>query len=128
MKAVRIDLSGTLTPHSDWLSSTGGAPLSLERVAASRLFYASTLPHSRRTAFALEASDSAFAMLSQGDHPTLNTPCWFLHPCHTAEVVDEVMREMAVAVDEDGHPLRWLEAWFMMLGNVVDLRWSNESI
>lgn len=122
MEAVRIDPSRPLCRYID--SSTGGAPLSLEIIAASPLFYASALPDSRRTTFALETSDSAFAMLSQGDHPTLNTPCWYLHPCHTAEVVDEIMRE--VACEEDGHGLRWLEAWFMMLGNVVDLRWSHE--
>lgn len=58
-------------------------------------------------------------MLSQGDHPTLNTPSWYLHPCHTAEVVGEIMKEVDGNVDR---PLRWLEAWLMMLANVVDLR------
>ena len=72
------------------------------------------------TTFALETPDSPFAMLSQGDHPTLNTPCWYLHPCHTAEVVEEITQGMAC--DETSGPLRWLEAWFMVLGNVVDLR------
>lgn len=59
-------------------------------------------------------------MLSQGDHPTLGTPCWYLHPCQTAEVVDELMRE--VECGEAERPLQWMEAWLMMLGNVVDFR------
>ena len=95
-----------------------GAPLDLERIAGSALFMRSALPETAKTTFALDAPDSAFAMLSQGDHPTLGTPCWHLHPCHTAEVVEEIMRE--VSCKEAERPLRWLEAWLMMLGNVVD--------
>ena len=70
------------------------------------------------TTFALDTPDSAFAMLSQGDHPTLGTPCWYLHPCHTAEVVEEIMREVEHGASE--RDVRWLEAWFMALGNLVD--------
>lgn len=70
------------------------------------------------TTFAVGTTDSAFAMLSQGDHPTLGIPCWYLHPCHTAEVVEEIMRE--VDHMESDRSLRWLEAWFMVLCNLVD--------
>lgn len=58
-------------------------------------------------------------MLSQGDHPTLGTPCWYLHPCHTAEAVEEIMKEVNC---EGDRLLRWMEAWFTMLGNVIDFR------
>jgi ubiquitin-like-conjugating enzyme ATG10 len=98
----------------------GGAPLNLEGVTDSPLFLRSTLPETTKTSFALETPDTPFAMLSQGDHPTLGTPCWYLHPCHTAEVVEELLRE--VGCEEVDPLLRWLEAWFMVLGNVVDFR------
>ena len=62
--------------------------------------------------------DSTFSLLSQGDHPTLGTPCWYLHPCHTSEVVGEIMAEVD-AGERDA--VRWLEAWFMVMSNMVDL-------
>ncbi|KAF8231848.1 hypothetical protein L208DRAFT_1398182, partial [Tricholoma matsutake] len=35
---------------------------------------------------ALDDLPSVFVipLLSQGDHPTLGTPCWYLHPCQSA--------------------------------------------
>ncbi|EKM59638.1 uncharacterized protein PHACADRAFT_86031, partial [Phanerochaete carnosa HHB-10118-sp] len=99
---------------------SNGVPLTLEEIVLSSMFLRSALPGTRRTSFALETPDSSFAMLSQGEHPTLNTPCWYLHPCHTAEVVDEIMKEADCGnVDRS---LRWLEAWFMVLANVVDFK------
>ena len=68
--------------------------------------------------FGVGLRDSAFSLLSQGDHPTLGTPCWYLHPCHTAEVVGEILAESEL--DGDKGVLRWLEAWFMVMGNMVD--------
>ncbi|GJE84703.1 autophagy protein 10 [Phanerochaete sordida] len=97
-----------------------GTALSLDDIVTSSLLMRSALPQTARTTFALETTDSPFAMLSQGDHPTSNTPCWYLHPCRTAEVVDEIMKETGYG-DAD-RPLRWLETWFMVLGNVVDFR------
>ncbi len=57
-------------------------------------------------------------MLSQGDHPILGIPCWYLHPCHTAEMVEEIMKE----AECDDPEQRWLKAWFTVVGNVVDFR------
>ncbi|KAI0091969.1 hypothetical protein BDY19DRAFT_983545 [Irpex rosettiformis] len=95
-----------------------GAPLTLREIVESPLFRAQTLPNTAMSTFALDTPDSAFAMLSQGDHPTLGTPCWCLHPCHTAEVVEEIIREVGHA--ESDRNLRWLEAWVMVLSNLVN--------
>ncbi|KAI0698933.1 hypothetical protein BC835DRAFT_1268568 [Cytidiella melzeri] len=95
-----------------------GAPLTLEEITESPLFRPQALPTAAMTTFALDTVDSAFALLSQGDHPTLGTPCWYLHPCHTAEVVEEIMNELDCVGSQ--RTLRWLEAWFMVLCNMVD--------
>ncbi len=80
----------------------------------SALFRPQVLPSSDRNTFALTLPDSSFALLSQGDHPTLGTPSWYFHPCHTAEVVGEIVKS------RQDDALRWLEAWFMVMGNIVD--------
>jgi ubiquitin-like-conjugating enzyme ATG10 len=75
------------------------------------------------TSFALSLEGSSFPLLSQGDHPTLGTPCWYLHPCQTAASVGEIMKEVeSQEWTEDQRLLRWMEAWFMVLGSIVDLR------
>ncbi len=97
---------------------SGGSPLALEQVVQSALFRPNTLPSPDGNTFAVTLPHSAFSLLSQGDHPTLGTPSWYLHPCNTAEVVGEIMAEV-----EEGRTnlLRCMEAWFMVLGNIVDL-------
>ena len=95
----------------------GGSPLSLDEIMKSPLFRPHTLPSADGNTFAVTLPDSSLALLSQGDHPTLGTPSWYFHPCHTADVVGEILAELAVG-QEDG--LRWLETWFMVLGNIVD--------
>ncbi|KAI0347074.1 hypothetical protein BDW22DRAFT_493311 [Trametopsis cervina] len=97
---------------------SSGAPLSLEELTACSLLRLNTLPSTQATTYALQGPDAAFTLLSQGDHPTLGTPCWYLHPCHTGEVIEEILAE--VPCEGNARSLRWLEAWFMMLGNVVD--------
>lgn len=100
-----------------------GAPLTLQEIVASPLFRPQVLPMTRMSTFALDTANSAFALLSQGDHPTLGTPCWYLHPCRTAEVVEEIIKEVDCA-DVD-RPLRWLEVWFMVMCNMVDFGQSG---
>lgn len=96
---------------------TGGSPLSLEEIIKSSLFRPHTLPSADGNSFAVTLPDSPFALLSQGDHPTLGTPSWYFHPCHTADVVGEILAELEVGRADE---LRWLEAWFMVIGNMVD--------
>ncbi|KAI1792942.1 hypothetical protein LXA43DRAFT_918166 [Ganoderma leucocontextum] len=99
------------------LHDASGSPLSLEEIMKSSLFRPHTLPSADGNTFAVTLPESSFALLSQGDHPTLGTPSWYFHPCHTADVVGEILAEIG-AGREDG--LRWLEAWFMVMGNIVD--------
>jgi len=56
----------------------------------------------------------SFPLLSQGGHPTLETPCWYLHPCETAKAVEELLSEK-----EPGWNM--IEAWLLIVGNVVEL-------
>jgi len=82
------------------------------------------LPEIQATPYALVQPDASFPLLSQGDHPTLGTPGWFIHPCGTACAIGELIgerqkgEEMA-GVDDDW--LQWLETWFMMMENIVGL-------
>ncbi|TBU32145.1 hypothetical protein BD311DRAFT_751392 [Dichomitus squalens] len=99
------------------LHDASGSPLPLEEIMKSALFRPGSFPSADGNTFAVTFPGSSFAMLSQGDHPTLGTPSWYFHPCHTAEVVGELMAEIDVGRDD---LLRWLEAWFMVMGNIVD--------
>ncbi len=83
------------------------------------------LPETQATSFALFQRDALFPLLSQGDHPTLGLPSWFIHPCGTACAMSELIGEkMAEGMPEVGSKewlLVWLETWFLMLGNMVQL-------
>lgn len=57
---------------------------------------------------------SMFPLLSQGEHPTLGMPCWYLHPCETAVAVEEIVAEM-------GGGANVIEGWLLIVGNVVEL-------
>ncbi|KAL4241581.1 Ubiquitin-like-conjugating enzyme Atg3/Atg10 [Abortiporus biennis] len=102
------------------LHHSNGTPLTLDEIVQSPLFRRGFLPN-RSNNFALEAPDSSFAMLSQGDHPTLNTPCWYFHPCHTSEVMSEIMKELDMEGRAEEEWLgQWIESWFMVIGNFVN--------
>ena len=104
-------------------SNIGGSPLPLEEITKSSLFRADTLPAADGNTFAVTLPESSLALLSQGDHPTLGTPSWYFHPCHTAEVVGEILAETDVKQDD---VLRWLEVWFMVMGNIVNFFAGSE--
>jgi ubiquitin-like-conjugating enzyme ATG10 len=115
-------------PWCDALSKSlaEGRPLPLDDLVKTSLFKASSLAGTEATSFGLGWPDTSFPLLSQGDHPTLGTPCWYLHPCETEAAVGEVMRE----VSEDGWTdeerlVRWLETWFMVVGTVICVAPSN---
>ena len=74
------------------------------------------------TDFALTLPSGSFPLISQGDHPTLGTPCWFFHPCESETAVNEFM------MDEDWSDwgqerryVRWLEIWLMIVGSIFDV-------
>ena len=101
-----------------------GSPLALDELLATPLFRKDCLPNvSDATPFGLMDSNATMSLLSQGEHPVLGTPSWYLHPCHTSEMIEEVMAELR---REDWSPeqIKWhfFQTWFMILGNVVDLR------
>ncbi|KAL6299106.1 hypothetical protein BKA93DRAFT_808335 [Sparassis latifolia] len=103
------------------IHDSAGSPLTLADIVTTPLFRRHALPETVSNSFAVSAPESLFPMLSQGDHPTLGTPAWYFHPCYTLESVAEVMME--VQQDEwttEQRLLRWLETWFMVLGNIVD--------
>ncbi|KAH9853802.1 hypothetical protein C2E23DRAFT_728021 [Lenzites betulinus] len=101
------------------LHESSGSPLILDQIVRSVLFRHDALPSSNGNTFGLLMPDSSLALLSQGDHPTLGTPSWYLHPCHTSEVVGEIIAEGDGEGSED-ELLRSMEVWFMVLGNIVD--------
>ncbi|KAI0254261.1 hypothetical protein BJV78DRAFT_1186621 [Lactifluus subvellereus] len=101
-----------------------GAPLALEEIMNTSLLRSHVLSGTQVTSFALVQLDALFPLLSQGDHPTLGTPSWFIHPCGTACAMGELIGEK----NAGGMPevvndklLDWLEMWFMVLGNIVEL-------
>lgn len=71
------------------------------------------------TAFSIGDSTSNFPLLSFGDHPSLGSQCWYLHPCETGPAVEEML---AASDSQDlARHVRWLEAWFLVLSCVVDI-------
>ena len=96
-----------------------GAALALSEITSTPLFRSEVFPDAQTT-FGIQDATASFSLLSQGEHPTTGVPCWYLHPCHTEQVVGEIMHE--VQTDDTSRDLRWLEAWFMVVGNVIDWR------
>ncbi|KAG7449278.1 uncharacterized protein BT62DRAFT_964339 [Guyanagaster necrorhizus] len=99
-----------------------GSPLALADIVNTSLFRPSAFDSAELTTFALNIPDRMFPLLSQGDHPTLGTPSWYLHPCESAGAVDELMRELGEAewTTEEGL-VRWIEMWIMVVSTVVEL-------
>ncbi|EIM88273.1 uncharacterized protein STEHIDRAFT_95331 [Stereum hirsutum FP-91666 SS1] len=106
-----------------------GSPLPLADILKSSLFRRHSFPeNSATTSFALSLPDQNLPLLSQGDHPTLGTPSWYIHPCETAsaiaELTEEINSESTMSeqeMSEEVSMVRWMEVWFMVLGSTVDL-------
>ncbi|KIY73684.1 hypothetical protein CYLTODRAFT_416714 [Cylindrobasidium torrendii FP15055 ss-10] len=90
-----------------------GSPLSLLELIQTSIFRAELQTGTQKTDFGLSRAGSTFPLLSQGDHPTLGIPCWYLHPCETGRAVAELLGE------DDSSALRWLEMWFVVLGTAI---------
>ncbi|KAF9226478.1 hypothetical protein BS17DRAFT_485726, partial [Gyrodon lividus] len=99
-----------------------GTPLVLSEIMQTSLLRQHAFDTSQVTVFSIGQSNANFPLLSLGDHPTLGTPCWYLHPCEIGPAVEEIVK----AAEEDtliqGRRLLWLEAWFLILSSVIDLR------
>lgn len=107
-----------------------GAPLDLSKIMQMKYL---TLGHSENVDSGAssimlppsEQENAAFPLLSQGDHPVLGTPSWYLHPCNTASAVEVFMEDLigdTWGEDEESKDLfLWLSTWFMIIGNAVTL-------
>lgn len=73
------------------------------------------------TASSIGDSASNFPLLSFGDHPSLGSQCWYLHPCETGPAVEEMLAAWSGAPQDSAGHVQWLEAWFLLLSCVVDL-------
>ncbi|KAI0049611.1 hypothetical protein FA95DRAFT_1537896 [Auriscalpium vulgare] len=102
-----------------------GSPLALREVPKTSLLFGHAIPPCDTTSFGMTPQESTFPVLSQGEHPTLGTPSWYMHPCGMPSAMGGLAAEMTAedaGGSEEDATLRWLEAWFMVLGNLVDLR------
>jgi len=107
-----------------------GTALPLQEVVKTSLFRSEVLPESATTEpHAIVLGGSQFPLLSFGDHPVLGMACWYFHPCETARAVNEILEAAKGETpqeDQDASEcdflLKWLEAWFLVLGTIVDLR------
>lgn len=100
-----------------------GAPVPLDAILATKFFHFQVTKTVKRTPHSLDLLDEngeqvPFPLLSQGDHPTLNTPCWFLHPCETPTAMAELLRELS----SPHSPVDWLDSWLALISTVLDLR------
>ncbi|KAJ6516011.1 hypothetical protein C8R45DRAFT_809589 [Mycena sanguinolenta] len=98
------------------LHDAGGGPLALDDLVHTTLFHRFAFEGTESTSFGVSLPGSAFPLLSQGDHPTLGTPCWYFHPCESAAAVEEIMAELG-----EKSPVRWLETWLMVVAQVVSM-------
>ncbi|KAF8812368.1 hypothetical protein BYT27DRAFT_7182808 [Phlegmacium glaucopus] len=104
------------------IHDSNGLPLPLADLVQTSLFKVKPPDGSDKTTFALTLPSTPFPLLSQGDHPTLGTPCWYFHPCQTDVAVGEFMSEAEEPNwTEEARYVRWLELWLMIVGSVVNL-------
>ncbi|CCA67211.1 hypothetical protein PIIN_01044 [Serendipita indica DSM 11827] len=109
------------------VSDGDGRVLSIEETVKTTIFRPGVVPeaavhttHIDRPGEQAEDA-SVFPLLSQGDHPVLQTPCLYVHPCETQTAVKELVHaRQSETGDTMGHE-QWLEMWFLVLGGVLDL-------
>ncbi|KLO16328.1 hypothetical protein SCHPADRAFT_823431 [Schizopora paradoxa] len=74
--------------------------------------------------YAIQVPGATMPLVSQGEHPTLGTPCYYLHPCETQGALAELVEADGRTKDDKkaGENTRKLELWLLLVGNAVDLR------
>jgi ubiquitin-like-conjugating enzyme ATG10 len=95
-----------------------GSPLSVEALMRTSLFDRGALDGGEVTTFGVQTASGTFAALSQGDHPVLGTPSWYLHPCEMAGILGEILEEKESGGDRG---MTLVEAWMMVVGGTVNL-------
>ncbi|XP_031556178.1 ubiquitin-like-conjugating enzyme ATG10 [Actinia tenebrosa] len=91
-------------------STQDGRPLSLEEVWKS-------IPD----VYQLRLKDERWTFLTQQEHPILGKPFFQLHPCHTADM----MKNIVNCVEKEGKT-NYLVTWLSSVGPVVGLHLSLE--
>jgi hypothetical protein len=67
-------------------------------------------------------ANSPFPLVSYGEHPVTGNPSWYIHPCETAKALAEIMDDKGKTfATKEAYLVSLLQAWFMVIGNVVDL-------
>lgn len=113
-------------------SPSAGTPLSLAQLVQSPLLHhRSAIPESSTTEvqsilLSPDKPDAApFPLLGQGEHPTLGTPSWYLHPCETSaaikELLDDIIGDQWDEEDPQRGLVRWLSTWFMVVGSIIHI-------
>ncbi|KAG2077502.1 hypothetical protein BDR04DRAFT_1043604 [Suillus decipiens] len=112
-----VVLSATFRVPAFYFSIHGssGSPLQLTDIMQTSLLREDVCEGTVATTFAVSHPAMNFPLLSQGEHPTLGTPCWYFHPCETANAVQEILNE------SERRPVSWMEAWFTVLSTAVDM-------
>ncbi|EIW82382.1 hypothetical protein CONPUDRAFT_40087, partial [Coniophora puteana RWD-64-598 SS2] len=104
------------------IQDTKGSPLTLDDIIETSILPTSALEGTERNGFAITYPGSSFPLLSQGEHPTTGLPCWYVHPCESEAATDELWRASGVGSESESEErVRWMEAWFVVLGHVVSL-------
>ncbi|KAK2466154.1 hypothetical protein APHAL10511_001796 [Amanita phalloides] len=103
------------------MNSSQGAPLSLDDILCTTLLRASAFEGTENRGFGLTPPMSSIPLVSQGEHPSLGTPCWYLHPCETAKAVEELVAEKGPGADV-------IETWLVVVGHAVELGNATERI
>ncbi|KAG2348812.1 hypothetical protein BDR05DRAFT_873884 [Suillus weaverae] len=116
-----VVLSATFRVPTFYFSIHGssGSPLQLTDIMKTSLLREDVCEGTVATTFAVSHPATNFPFLSQGEHPTLGTPCWYFHPCETASAVQEILKE---SEEINRRPLGWMEAWFTVLSTAVDMQ------
>lgn len=99
-----------------------GTPCALAALVNSSFFKVKPPAEAEASDYALTLPHVSFPLLSQGDHPTLGTPCWYFHPCETDVAVNEFMCEVEEADwSEEQRLVRWMELWIMIVGSMLNV-------
>lgn len=104
-----------------------GTPLTLSEIASSTLFHRPDGGGSTRPTYPLSTlsnddndgdGDGTMPFVSRAEHPVTGLLTWFVHPCETQTIVDEIV----LGQDGSAGPEQWVATWLMVVGSVVDLR------
>jgi len=72
-------------------------------------------------------SPSVSSIISQQEHPILNVPYLFLHPCHTEALMKSLSSVSSANTNNSCEPdLHYLLSWLSIVGRVVGLPLCNE--